>query len=242
MAATFDANATADTTANGATSVTSTALTVGSSANRALLIQFAFSLTTISALVVTWDFGASAQPCAVVTGATGNNPTTTGRAELWALVNPVSGAKTLKAAWTGASDVTMNGVSWSSVDQTGGATSFPHGTSANGNSGTASLAVTSATNNATVATVEGQGNLSAPTQTQTFLDNTPASISGGGSRAAGAATVTHQFTVTAAGAWVVVGCDILAFSVAAAGGAIRSVTRPFPFAPGSPPASSPPYR
>src|SRR6185503_16585543 len=141
LTVTFDANATADVTANGVTSITSANLTVGSGSNRALVVQLGFSLQTLSALAVTWDFGGSAQACAVVPNAAANRSTTPGRSELWGLVNPISGAKTLKAAWTGSSDVVMNAVAWRNVDQTGGATSFPHGTSATGTSTTPSVTV-----------------------------------------------------------------------------------------------------
>ncbi len=209
MAATFDANATADVTANGVTSLTSANLTVGSGSNRALIVQLGFSVKTISALAVTWDFGASAQACAVVTGAAAN-ATDNARAELWGLVAPVSGAKTLKAAWTTASDIYMNQTSWTGVDQTGGATSFPHGTSATGTSAAPSVTVTSAVGNATMACCcDAAASITAMTQTQTFNDNVAAGINAAGSRAAGAATVAHGYTIVS-NPWVVVGCDLLA--------------------------------
>lgn len=218
MAVTFDANATTDTTNNavpGGTGVSATNLTVGSGSNRVLLVHVVFSNQAVTSVVLNWDNAGTPQALTLIKSA--NCIGATGRADLYGLVNPTAGAKTLKLTWNAVnSDVCMNGVSWTGADQTGGVTSFPHSTSANGNSGTASLVVTSATNNATMVTVDGQGNLSAPTQTQTFLDSTPASMSGGGSRAAGAATVTHQFTVTAANDWVCVGCDIAIAGAAAA--------------------------
>lgn len=231
MGVVFDANATADATANGVTSITSSNLTVGSGSNRALVVQFGFSLKTISAVTVTWDNGASNQACAQIVAANGVGAV--GRAELWGLVNPISGAKSLRAAWTGSSDVCMNGVSWTGADQTGGTTTFPHSTSASGNSTTASVAITSAIGNATMDSAVVLAVLSAPTQTQTFLDNTPANISAGGSRAAGAASVTHQWTGGVANQWVIVGTDILA-AVAASNATTFESHRPAPFAPSSP--------
>lgn len=213
MAVAFDANATADTTANGVTSTSPANLTIGSGSNRALVVQLLLSLKTASAVTVTWDNGASNQACTLIVTANGGGAT--GRAELWGLVAPVSGAKTLRAAWTGSSDVVINGVSWTGVDQTGGATSFPHSTSTTGSgisgAGVGSITVTSAVGNAVMMnTAANSGNWSAPTQTATFTDNTPASMSTAGQRAAGAASVTASWTLSVAGSWVTVGTDILA--------------------------------
>lgn len=212
MAATLDANATADVTGDGVTSITSSNLTVGVGSNRALVVQLAFSLKTLSALAVTWDNGGTNQACAVIPNAAANGAGAVARAEMWGLVAPTSGAKQLRAAWTGSSDVVVNGVAWTGVDQTGGATSFPHGTSAIGTSNAPTVTVTSATGNATMATTAMDvSTYSAESQTQTFRDNTPATISAAGSRAAGAATVAHGFTsLSGASKWVVVGTDILA--------------------------------
>lgn len=219
MAVVFDANATADTTANGVTSITASNLTVGSGSNRALIVQLGLSLHGTASRTVTWDFGGSAQPCALVTGASADSTGTNARGELWSLVNPVSGAKTLKAAWTGASDVCINGVSWTGVDQTGGATSFPHGTSAaSAVNNTPGVTVTSATGNATMEqSVNDFGAMSGQSQTSTYLDNAPNLIGAEGQRAAGAASVSFGSVVSGTpGTWVAVGCDIVAF---VAGGA-----------------------
>lgn len=207
MAVTFDANATADVTANGVTSITSSNLTVGSGSNRALVAQICLSLQTASAMTVNWD--QLGTPQALTQIKTANATGTPGRADIWARAAPTSGALQLKAAWTGASDVVMNGVSWTGVDQTGGATSFPNATSAVGAAAPSSLTITSAVGDATMsAHTASTGSFSTPNQTQTFIDNTPATISTAGERAAGAATVTHTFT--GASPWVVAGCSIKA--------------------------------
>lgn len=216
MAATFDANALADTTSNGVLNISASNLTIGSGSNRALTVPVSFSLRTVSAVTVTWDNGASNQACTQILGANGSAGTV-GRAELWGLVNPISGAKTLRAAWTGASDVCINGASWTSVDQTGGVTTFPHSTSATGSTAAPSVTITSAVGNATVnATTSDFGTYSAPTQTQLYIDNAPANICAAASRAAGAATVTHAWTLSAGSNWVSVGTDILAAAAGAA--------------------------
>ena len=46
--------------------------------------------------------------------------------------------------------------------------------------------------------------------TQTFLDNSPANVSGAGNRAAGAATVAMTGTATGTAPWASAGCDIKA--------------------------------
>lgn len=209
MSVAFDANATADATANGATSITTSNLTVGAGTLRALVVQLCFSLKTVASVTVTWDNGASNQAMTQIVAANGTG--VVGRVELWGLVAPVSGAKSLRAAWTGSSDVYINGVSWTGVDQTGGTTTFPHSTSATGSSNTPSVTITSAVGNATMdVTCEDVGTLGSPTKTQTFLDTVATNINGSGSRAAGAASNVHAWTATVTPNWVSAGTDILA--------------------------------
>jgi hypothetical protein len=209
MSATFDANALADTTSNGVLNISASNLTIGAGSNRALAVQLCFS-ANVSAQTVVWDNGASNQSCTNIISV-GTAP----KAQQWGLVNPISGAKTLRAAWTTASDVYLNSLSVTGADQTGGTTTFAHGTSANttATGSDASIVVTSATGNITVAT----GNTASTswgvtsTETQTFLDNSAAGISGVGSRGTGAATVTHTWTVlNAFSAYIAVGFDIVA--------------------------------
>lgn len=218
MGVTFDANSPTDQTANavvGTTGFTTTGglVTVGSGANRALVVSLNFSLPTVASIVVTWDTGGTNQAMAVIPNATAT-VTGGGDAQLWGLIAPTAGNKDLKVTWVGTSDIIVNGTSWTGVDQTGGATSFPHGTSATASASTAiTLAVTSAVGNATMACVTTNGTPSAPTQTSTYLDATPTSESGAGSRAAGAASVTHAWTVTFSN-WAEVATDLLASATA----------------------------
>lgn len=192
-----------------------TAHTVGAGSNRALVAQIGWS-GTVTSPTLNWDNAGTPQAMAAITGAGATN---TVRTECWGLVAPTSGNKTLRATWTTARDICLNGVSYSSVDQTGGATSFPHGTGATGTGNGVSqtmVTVTSAVGNAAVAVMATTGTPSAPTQTQTFLDSTPASESAAGARAAGAASVAFGWTNTSPIGWASAGTDILA---AAAGGA-----------------------
>lgn len=215
----FDANASASCTSNavlGTTGKTCATLTVGAGANRAVVCAINWSIA-VSSVAVTWDSGGTNQAMALITGATATN---TQFANLWGLVAPTSGAKTVNVTWNAVNaDIIINCTSWTGVDQTGGATSFPHGTgSAPATAATHSVVITSAVNNATMATTATSGTPSSPTQTQTFLNSTPTNVSGAGSRAAGAATVTHQWTYTTPNTTAIVGTDILAGGGAATPG------------------------
>lgn len=214
MPVAFDANASAVVTGTGVTSVTTSNLTVGAGSNRALVTQLVLSLKTAAGVTVNWDNAGTPQAQTLIISANGAG--TIARAELWGLVNPTSGAKAARAAWTGASDVYINPTSFTGVDQTGGATSFPHSTSATGTlSGSTpiafSAAITSAVGNFTIgATALDVGSLSLTTQTSDFLSNLLA-CDGAASRAAGAASVSHGWSGdTVGGKWVIVGTDIQA--------------------------------
>lgn len=222
MAVAFDANATAVVTGTGVSSITSSNLTVGAGANRALVCQLVFSLETFTGLTVRWDELGTPQSMAQIIGANGTG--LIARAELWGLVAPTSGAKQAKAAWTGASDVYINPTSFTGVDQTGGTTSFPNSTSATGTIAGAvpvaySAAVTSAAGNFTVAATSADlGSLSLTTQTSNFLSNA-LSADGAASRATGAASVSHGWSSDTVGThWVIVLTDILAGGAAATQG------------------------
>jgi len=207
MAVALDANATTDVTGGGVSTLDLTTLTVGSGSNRALVAQVTFNVKTVSAITVKWDPASTNQTVALIKTANGTG--SDGRADLYGLVAPTSGNKTLRVSWTTASDIVMNAVAWTGVDQTGGVTSFPNSTSATGTSVTPSVTITSAVGNATMdCSANPLNTYSAPSKTQTFADFNGNVVSAG-SRAAGAASNVHSWTITSA-AWVSVGTDILA--------------------------------
>lgn len=214
MAVTFDANATIDVTANAVTSITTSNLTVGSGANRALIAQIIWS-GAVTAQTLQWDKLGTPVTMTAIPNAT---VTQTVMARLYGLVNPVSGAKQLSAAWTTASDVYLNQLSYTGVDQTGGATSFPGGVSASATTGTAATVnVTSATGDAVVAVCGSPVQaIDVINNTTTFTDTAAVNMNGAGNRAAGAATVAMTYTIHASATWAVVGASIKAFVAAAA--------------------------
>lgn len=215
-AVTFDANATAPCSSNSVNLAVAgmpcqTLTITAAMSNPAVICQVNLSNQTVTTPVLTWDSGGSNQTMDFIGGR--NTTSGTGRAELWGRVNPASGNKLAKyTAAAGTSDIDINCVSWSGVDATGGATSFPHFTSAIGTSAAPSVTITSAVGNATMdSTVNDTSTLSAPTKTQTFIDNAPNLFSGGGSRAAGAASNVHAWTLALGSSnWASVGTDILA--------------------------------
>lgn len=209
MAVAIDANATAPTVLHTVANITNSGLTVGAGANRALIAELVVDVTTISAISVTWDELGTPQTVTSIGSATG----TGGRVDVFGLVAPTSGNKQARAHWTtNAADAFFNVHSWTGADQTGGTTSFPHFNSATGVN-TPKVTLTSATNNGTTAAVSADAAISVPTQTVLYTNNTGNNVNSAATRAAGAATVVHQWTATAN--WVVAGTDIAA---AGAGG------------------------
>lgn len=210
MAVTFDANASASVTANAVTSITTSNLTVGAGANRALKVQVIWS-GTVASPAMNWDQLGTPQALAAIPGAGATN---TCRVEEWGLVAPTSGAKQLSVSWTTARDVYVNQFSYAGVDQGGGATSFPNGAGATAAT-QPTIAITSNTSNhvSAVHATPTKSFLSV-NNTQTFLNNGASTVSGAGNRAAGAATVTLTGTMDAAGPWASAGSDIAAAGTA----------------------------
>lgn len=212
MAVTFD---TSNSGYNGAPSGNNdfaAFMTVGSGSDRALLIGIATSGQT-SSFTVTWDQGGTNQNVPAIGSPVNAAAGGVGRVAWFGLVAPTSGSHTLRLVLTGTADeIFVFGLSVTGANQTGGTTTFAHGTSATGNSTTTSRAITSATGNMTVDLSSGPQVLSAPTQAQIFVNNSGSVTSAGASRAAGSASNTHQWTLAGAVEWVVLGIDIVAVS------------------------------
>lgn len=220
MTVALDAKSTAQSdSAVAQTSADHTNLTVGASlSNGALTFIAIFDTKTVSGITLTWDNGGTNQAMSSL----GTPVSTTGSFGLVALFGrlaPTSGNKTLHAAWTGSAQVSLYGISWTGVDQTNIATAFPHYNTNSANSATASVVITSASGNATIAGFAAPlVSFSAATQTELYNDQAMTNINAGGQRAAGAASVTFQYTVTGGDTWAAAGVDILA---ASAGGGTK---------------------
>lgn len=222
MAVAVDATSTAFVTTTN-TSYTGTAnITIGASLSNGALTLLVVWPSLVTATAVHWDSAGTNQLMTSIGAAT--NTTGAVRAELFGLIAPTSGNKNVNITWTGGSDeIQIYAVSWTGVNQTGGATSFAHLTTGNNQSlasnGVLTLNVTSAVGNAVIAGFVNDFTWATPTpcnQTQLYASN-GGTLAGCANRAAGAASVSMTATNGASadnGAGV--GCDIVAAGAGAA--------------------------
>lgn len=166
---------------SGATSISSTGITLGASAT--IIVAFMAFQSSVTAITMTWN------GVAMTAGPTFTTLANT--VAIFYLVNPATGNHTLAAAWTGSSDCYMGAQSFTGSDTITGIAS---GDSVTGNgSGAASLAVASDANGATAAAYCANG--SGPTTNFTQIyQNDPLNPCGGASYQLGGATNTHTFT------------------------------------------------
>lgn len=201
---------------NDATAVTTlslTTFTMGSVSNGALVALSAFDRTTVTNYGIQWDSAGTPQALSLVIS---KNSTDACQGKLHGLLAPTSGNKTLKAGngaggnWTTSAELILMCVSFSGVDQGGAATSFIHTNSSAGSTANPSIAITSAVGNYTVVQLAAATDFpTLPTQTLIQVVSGAGADNSGGSIGAGAASVTHGFTLTAV-AWNFTGCDIAA--------------------------------
>ena len=158
-------------------------MTLGSGSNRALLafLNIGNTATIPGSLTCVWDAVGANQSMTNIVSISGTNSSTA--LIVFSLINPVAGNKTITASWTGSVEAHLAGVSFTGVDQTGGATSFPHTQTANVASGTSgTITVTSATGNMVAAAFSQTANFFASTSGTTIsLDTTSSGNSSQGS-------------------------------------------------------------
>jgi hypothetical protein len=222
MAVAIDSNPNTDAGGNGVTTVNFTGLTMGSVTNPALICLIAYDTTsgaTISS--VNWDATGTPQALTLIPGtATSNGVGAT--SALYGRVGPITaGAKTLRVVLSSTSTLIVSAISFSGVDQTGGATSFPHGTAATGSSTAPSVAITTAVGNRVVGGGSEPSAGITVNQTQVYNDTAQSLTNGWGNTAAGAAgTVTLTATLGGTSLWCYSGTDVAA---AGAGGAVKQL-------------------
>jgi hypothetical protein len=156
----------------------SSMITVGSGANRALIVVINFganNTTPPSAISATW--GGVAMTQLYNTFASANNGSHGAASVIFGLVNPASGAQTLALSWTNAQFAAIDAISFTGVNQSGNQASFPNGTffQSAGNS-TPTLNINAPANGYIVGTSASFQNFSSITQTQLYLDNSGAAI------------------------------------------------------------------
>ena len=198
-----------DRTANSdcPTSPCTVTLTIGSGANRAIMVGLTFQLNTIINEKVSGAGASGWNPISGTDSRTGSN----WRTVLWVAANPGTGMQTVTIAWSGGSGVTAGVVTASGVDQM---TPAINGTFAvSGVSVTSmSLPIAAAPNDMTMDTVgtSGATNL-AGTQTQRWeLMSINGGHEVGGSTGSGAAVVTHRWTLSTAAKVAQSGADFKA--------------------------------
>jgi hypothetical protein len=185
------------------TSITTyTGITVGSLADRALVVTLMFDSVSVSGVTATWDSGGSNQPMELIASLPGY-------LYIFCLVNPTPGNKTLNFLWFGGTTgVAVDAISFIGVDQTGGATSFK-ANSNTGNSAVASLPVSSAVGNWVVALFAG-GNIVTPTDGTTMYSDTTLASPSAASDITGSASVNLTASVAPSGIWDIIGVDVVA--------------------------------
>jgi hypothetical protein len=93
--------------------------------------------------------------------------------ELWGLVNPATGNKTLALAWTSNSQMFLVGMAFNGVDQTGGTTSFPNSAAA---ASVSTVTITSATGDMVIAVGGSGAALGTITGTTIYADSSSGSF------------------------------------------------------------------
>src|SRR6266704_349235 len=152
MAVAFDAKATAyaATTGTGVTTLSNNNLTVGSGSNRALIAVVTWVNTaTPTSPSANWDTAGTNQAMTQIGSTIANGSDV--HCALFGLVAPTSGAKNFTITWTNACGCYVDLIAFTGVDQTSVAVAFPHFNSATGSTSPASVTITSATGNYTVA-------------------------------------------------------------------------------------------
>lgn len=208
MAVAFQAKGSSATTSVAATSTTFTKLTVASGSNLALLVGIVFGGDPGAFTVANWDNTGTPQALTQIGSASATDNLS--KAYLFGLVNPTLGAKTLAFTWTNSVDFCYDAVSFTGVDQTGGATTFKNFNSAQTSTAPPSVAVTSPSGDmaaacfGTSAAAFATGGLG----TEVYFDNT--NVSASMRYLLGVGSTTLQQTASGNFPFIAVGCDLAA--------------------------------
>ena len=186
---TFDARMTGGNGSSGnsqqiasSTSISSTGMTVGSSAT--LIIGMMVLQTLASSPAMTWDGVA-------MTNRGGLISNSVPAVAIFTLVSPATGNKTLAGSWTGSSDCYMSCVSFAGTDTVTGVATGD--TTSGTGSPLGSLAVTSSSDGATVV-LFGSDNGDPTMNFNAIFVNSPFSPGGGASYQLGGSSNSHTFT------------------------------------------------
>ncbi len=214
MAADFDSVATGS--ADPGTSITPFDLTLVASSNMAVAVGIFMNGSDVTGLSVT----VGGVTCNLVSGT--DSGASNRRSLIYgAALGSATGAQSVVITWTNSGTIFAAAVGLKDADQT---TIFQNGTFARGSDDTPTVAITSATDNLTLAgAVDSFGQaFTGNTQTQRWNGSSSGgNILSRGTTAAGAASNTHSFTLAGANDWSVSGVDVIA---ASGGGPAPTVT------------------
>lgn len=145
-----------------ASGVNYTGITVGSGANRALVLTLNFDGVVPTGQTVTWN--GTAMGLLIALNVSGNK-----ESQIWGLTNPASGNNTLAISWTGGQKVFAAAISFTGVDGSSGNTSaFPHTAS---NLSVSTVSLTTAVGNMAVACEAAGGSQGTATGTLIYDDH-----------------------------------------------------------------------
>lgn len=206
---TFDAATTTPATGTASNTLSLTTFTVGSGSNRYLVAGICWQVQAASITGIAWDPSGTNQAMSQIT--TQNTNGAVGRCELWGLVAPTSGNKTMTVTFSQSTgNVVLGGISFTGVNQTGNASAstVTAATPIVGTGANPSIVITSGSTHLTVSCGGDGSSVTAFTQT-TAWNNNGGSVGGhAGYNTTGAASVTHTYTATSA-VYGFVGIDIL---------------------------------
>lgn len=207
-----------------------------SGSDRLLLVEAVFGWGNNSGLTVSATYnGVAMTELAQVA----SNNGTSGQARLFALLAPDTGSNTVSLTFSGGSTdansaIEAGSVSYNGVEQSSLAAAVTNVATAFGNSANPSMVVSSATGNMVMSMLMMGGSITSAGDTQRWLKNVNSNTGGGngaGSDAAGAASVTMDWTASSE-FWGMIAANIQA--VAAVGSAEWDPYWAFPFNPNTP--------
>ena len=199
------------------TSVTFNNITVGTGANRALVVVLSFSSqvspTFPTGITCNWDTAGTPQAMTQIPNTTASQVTAGGTrflfSTIFGLVAPHSGNLTLVCSWTNSSVAYIDALSFTNVLQTGGAATFRNGTTATGLSQGLSVIVPSITGDFVVATTAQSFNETGTSPTTIYTSGAGAFSDGTASFTAGSENTTMSVTGSSSDAWTFSGVDVV---------------------------------
>lgn len=205
----FDAATTTPATGTASNTISLTTFTVGSGSKRYLVAGICWNPQANSISSLAWDPSGTNQALTQIT--TVNVSGAVGRCELWGLVAPTSGNKTLTATFSSSTtQVVMGAISFTGVNQTGNASpsTVVPATPVSGAGASPSITITSGTTHLTVSGGADSDSTSATNKTQAWLNISGAVGGFADYTTTGASSSTHTWSATSAN-YGLVGIDIL---------------------------------